>query len=107
MTSKTPEAQSRTIRSFTFDPPASAASPAGTHILTIERTYDARELQRARSEVPDADDRARAGRLTDDELAKLYADAAEEDRALANAGLEEYARGLALIDEDDQRSTTP
>ena len=34
-------------------------------------------------------------------LAQLYSEFAEEDRALANAGLSEYARTLAAADEEE------
>lgn len=37
--------------------------------------------------------------LDDDTLAKLYADAAAEDRALAEEGLADYARGLEKEDQ--------
>lgn len=37
-------------------------------------------------------------RLDDAHLAALYAEAAEEDRRLAEQGLEEYAEGLARED---------
>lgn len=36
-----------------------------------------------------------------EKLAQLYAEVAEEDRARANAGLTEYARGLADIDNEE------
>jgi hypothetical protein len=42
--------------------------------------------------------RARKPLLEDTALAALYAEFAEEDRAFAEEGLEDYARGLA--DED-------
>jgi hypothetical protein len=38
---------------------------------------------------------------SDEEMVRLYGESAEEDRALAESGLEEYARVLADMDRDD------
>jgi hypothetical protein len=39
----------------------------------------------------------------EEDMARLYGECAEEDRALAESGLEEYAQALAGMDSDDER----
>jgi hypothetical protein len=40
---------------------------------------------------------------SEEDMARLYGECAEEDRALAESGLEEYAQALAGMDRDDER----